>query len=707
MKRIVCFIIIFIGWVSLQAQSTDSIPQQRNDSIERTLDEVVVTQKLVEDNGMTKSYLITNDMRKRAQNTAQLIGNLPGMDVDRLSNAIKYLGRDRIKILVDSIEKDEEHIKKLSPKRFSNVEVTVMPSGRYQGYDVLINLKMKPDFTGIEGNLSTYNHINPNYISKDKLGGSSFSGLFDYMNGKWNFYVDDYLSWYHDEKDESYDNLYPFLSLREKTLANPKGMPTAHSYNRGNRLSLNADYKINHKHIIGMVYGLNLKNYDFKSYQVISTENLASGESDEFTSTEDNSNDETSHYVGIFYEGRDIKGWYVGSRINYGISLFNNRNLYERTNGYESLYKTKPDMNYTFFSLYLNRRLFNKISLSIDYNYTNRNRKTRNIIDDEIVSRMRENRHYAGIGIDYQLGMKTYLSGGVWYLNNSINSSGVSTHNSILGFRGMVRHTFNDKLGLLISYVTTTYPPSSSQLSDYGEFTSPYEYSSGNPDLKITKSNSLNCDLNFLNMFTLTGAWYYFHNNVGNIQTEKEGMKPDGTFGSYVYNSPCNYDMHSFNIKLSFYKQIKGFNINSSITYNHDRTKYDIYRIRKNGFDWETKVSYYFDRYSFYTHLYYLSLPRYVINSPQSFAKRHQDILNFMISKDFFNMKLSVSAIYSLPLHLLSNRYYSYRDSPALVSTIISNFPALLDNMLSLSVVYRFSSGLRINRFRKDLHKEL
>ena len=196
----------------MHAQNTlcqDSTNTVGPDSIERTLDEVVIIRKQVSTDGRTKTYTITPEMRKKAYNTAHLIGNLPGMYVDRMTNEMEYLGRKNIKILVDSIEKDESYIKRLSPGRFSKVEMTVNPTGRYSGYDVLINLRLKPRYTGTELSLSSFNVVRPDYVTSDKFSVSNEYGFLDYMNEHWNAYLTESFTWMNIQQQELYDRCYP------------------------------------------------------------------------------------------------------------------------------------------------------------------------------------------------------------------------------------------------------------------------------------------------------------------------------------------------------------------------------------------------------------------------------------------------------------------------------------------------------------------
>lgn len=707
------FIALFISVLSvffIQAQNTlcqDSTNTVRKDSIERTLDEVIVTRKLINDNGMTKSYLITKDMRKKADNTAQLIGNLPGMNTDRMTNVIKYLGRDRIKILVDSIEKNEEHIKKLSPNRFERVEVTVMPAGRYAGYDVLINLRLKPSYSGLEANLSTYENLNPEYLRKDKLAMAYSSGMFDYMNDRWNFYVDESFQWVNSESQESYVKEFPLLGIVEKTIPNPAGIPTAHEYIRQNNVSINLDHSFNRNHTVGLVYRFSLSDNDGKTHMEILSTDTQSSTTDNFTELCKTESDTHTHTAGIFYEGRDIRGWNAGAKLNYSMNRYRSVNSTSRSNGYSNMYNTRPKMYYTFASINLSRQFFDRLDLSLEYNFTKRNRDIDEGLSGVMLAKLRENRQYAGIGVDFMIAPMTFLSAGCWYLHDITTSSGTTVKNSLLGFRAMARHTFNNSLSVMMSYYTSSSNPTSSQLSDYGQFSSQIQYIGGNPDLKTAFLHYLIADINLFGMFTLSGNCLYFKNFIGNIDVACNGMRPDGTEGSYVASIPANFDKWQTGTKLSFYRNIGPFSLDMSLSYSHERSvSRQSKSIAKNNVTFDSKLSYYCRPISLFTSLTYASPSRFFISSPQSWGDFRNDRLRVTVSKSFLKRSLDIMAEYCLPVHLMENREYSYSDSPAMKSTEISSTPRLSDNSIFLSISYRFSKGKGINRFRKEIHEE-
>lgn len=72
---------------------------------------------------------ITRSMRKGARNTAQMLGNIPGIDCNRADNKLTYYGSSNILILVDSVEKSANYVKELHHLRYDKVDVIPHPMG--------------------------------------------------------------------------------------------------------------------------------------------------------------------------------------------------------------------------------------------------------------------------------------------------------------------------------------------------------------------------------------------------------------------------------------------------------------------------------------------------------------------------------------------------------------------------------------------------
>lgn len=564
---------------------------------------------------------------------------------------------------------------------------------------------MKPDFTGTELYVSTMDHISPNYLRKDKMSLVSGNGLFDYMKNRWNFYIDTDYTWQNTEELNSSETHYLLENIVEKTLSTNNDQPTGHGYQRNYRLSLNADYKLHPNHIIGAVYTLGLTNDDSYSISEYEQENLTTDTRNLFSSSSISDLKNTSHFAGLFYEGRGLKGWSLGAKAQFYIDNSHSDNFYHRSSGFEERYITYPSLNYTFASINLYKKFFNKLHLNANYNYINRNRK----IDDDshtLLTRMNEDRQYASVGVDFEAGRKTYLSGSISFLNDHVLSAGIKTVTNNFGGRLRLRHTVNNKLSFLLSYYVDSDAPTSSQLTDYGQFISPYIYQGGNPDLKTGVSHSVWTDIKFLGMFTLSGSYNYMKNMPAVMSEKWYGTLPDGSSGKFILQRPVNCDFSGWALSLSLFKNIGPVRVNARIEGKQQKAHYKAYEISKTHLVGNADVRYthFPSRMTF--RLTYIKPLVYGVGSPQFWRRYTNDDLTFSVDKMLLRGSMIISAMYQLPLHFSSNEMFSFNDSPAMRSTSVSRSFRLHDNQVTLYLTYMFSSGNRIERFTKEIHKE-
>ncbi|MDE6096520.1 MAG: hypothetical protein K2G52_10060 [Muribaculaceae bacterium] len=707
--KLIFFVMSVMSVFFMHAQNTlcqDSTNTVGPDSIERTLDEVVIIRKQVSTDGRTKTYTITPEMRKKAYNTAHLIGNLPGMYVDRMTNEMEYLGRKNIKILVDSIEKDESYIKRLSPGRFSKVEMTVNPTGRYSGYDVLINLRLKPRYTGTELSLSSFNVVRPDYVTSDKFSVSNEYGFLDYMNEHWNAYLTESFTWMNIQQQELYDRWYPVNEIREYSISNPGRVPTKQDYVRRNEVAVNVDYTVNPHHIIGVTYAINYLNDNSTGNSLIVSEHGRLPLSDTCYNRDSSGKDGFTNMAGIFYEGRNLLGWNIGAKLNYVNNSHDTDNTYSRTSGYHEDYLNRQRMYYSFAGMNMGRNFFGRLDLNLGYDYINRNLKIMDRVTGETLSRLRENRHHARLSADMRIFSETYVGAGVSFLHNHTHSSGTKSSENLWSFQCRMTHTFSDNLSAELSYLGTICPPTTSQLSDYGQFVSPIQFVTGNPALKIPRNHFFECSVDFLDMFNIRGSLTVDPDRIGSVVESRVGTRPDGTEGPYVVAMPDNYYLRYWSIDMSFYKSIGNFDINARVNWETDRGRYKDWSMSKSGFSVDASLRYYIPDAGMYAEIEYETPQPYSIDNAMAWSEDTQDYLKIDIGKRFLKGKLNVMVRYLPPVHFLSDRKTDYIMSPALKSSLTSRSNRLNDNSVMISLSYYFQGGNRIFRLRKDMHKE-
>lgn len=692
---------VILSMVVLPLSAQEAADSTTTDSLTKELKEVTVQADIVKQDGFSTTYAITKRMREGANNTAQLIGKLPGMKIDRFTNSIDYLGKNKIMILVNGVEKDIEHVKNLSHERFDRMEVTVSPMGRYGDYDVLIDLHLKENYTGQEMYLRSYDLIAPQGVANNMLDMSNNSLLLDYMDRKWNFYIDDQYSWLNPGTNKYYEKNFILNNIIERSI----GSPLQQTYYNRNSINFNIDYSLNKSNTVGVVYGNTFSGRKDYNSALIQRHNTLLNTLDTLAQNDRKRNHTTSHLFGVFYKG-EIRGWQLNAKVNHVMNQSKVKDIYDRTPEYLNEYVTRQNMDYTYAGAGFERQLTDRVSVQGGYDYIHRKLNINNSLTDTTISRLHETRHYAYIDGRLRMSSRTTLGAGVTFMHSSSVSSGIQENTPQWAFRGRLRHIFSDKFILSMEYMGYNEVPSTAQLSDYGQFVSHLEYSGGNPSLKSNVNHFISGDINFLDMFILQGVYFLAPDRISTLSIPETGILTDNTIGEYVRTQPYNMNDRSFSAKLHFYKAFGHINVNASVGWDYSKYRYKQYGISKNSISATGKIEYSLNSKNFYCAIDFDMPSLYTVDSPQSFTEFDYDRLRIEASKGFFNGSLNIMLRYNIPLHLRSGKYIVYVDSPALKSVTWENYQHLNDNSISISISYRFRSGKRIYRLSKNFHEE-
>lgn len=153
---VMLFCSVPLSWGQTQKQISDSIA----DTL--TLDEVVVLQKLVKHSVQKDIYTISSKIRERSYSAMDILKNLPGVNIDNLSQQISVKMDNRVVILVNGMERPKEYVQSLTTEQISKVEIlNVLPkkyslSGMRYGINIITN-----DIIGHHVNLQNFLMYSP------------------------------------------------------------------------------------------------------------------------------------------------------------------------------------------------------------------------------------------------------------------------------------------------------------------------------------------------------------------------------------------------------------------------------------------------------------------------------------------------------------------------------------------------------------------
>lgn len=171
-------------------QHTDSI--QNKDSISATisLDEVLVLRKMVKHTVEKDVYTITSRIRERSYSALDVLKNLPGINLDNLTQQISVKMDNRVVILVDGLERPKEYVQSLTTEHVAKVEVLNVVPKKYSIAGIIygINIITK-DITGYNINLQNLLMYSPGNNGNNDIANVQPHANYMYLSKKFKFNI--------------------------------------------------------------------------------------------------------------------------------------------------------------------------------------------------------------------------------------------------------------------------------------------------------------------------------------------------------------------------------------------------------------------------------------------------------------------------------------------------------------------------------------
>ncbi len=304
---------------------------------------------------------ITRSMRKGARNTAQILGNIPGIDCNRADNKLTYYGSSNILILVDSVEKSANYVKELHHLRYDKVDVIPHPMGKYSEYDLMINLHTKPDYEGYERNAHQEVGIQPTEDNgKDKKFTWNYTSTsFTYTKNKWNVVGRYNFNFSQSDRSNTESTYTNHIShMRENSTAPMRLV----NFFRIHNAYFAVDHQINKNHSVSVSYNYSTDASD--DYKYASTERLWLDNEEKDTimkeATRRNSVSRVNsdrHTLGLYY--RDRSGaWNYNYDFNYINDGWDSDKNYWQSTSYSSDDYFRKHRNHVWTQSEVNHNFF-------------------------------------------------------------------------------------------------------------------------------------------------------------------------------------------------------------------------------------------------------------------------------------------------------------------------------------------------------------
>lgn len=662
------------------------------------LDEFVVSQKLVRHDGTGDSYVVTKGMLDNVHDAGELLGKLDGVYYNPLSRELAYLGSQKVMILVDSLQRDQDYIKRLNPKRFARITVVNQPSGLYSGYDAVINLVTKKAYTGYDGAVLTEMVIRPeNPRGTDRISGLRDVAEITYTRDKWNIAFSGSYKRINQWTEKWYDIEYPLNGFVQKVERGKTGQPNRQVVNDYGDASLWVDYKISDRHSLSAGFGIT------PAYAKVAEDaGLWSGQKDGALSfTRQKSADRMRGMItlspSLQYRGR-IGRWSLDAALQYSNDAFERLWSVER-DGFGLHNDRRVRTQYFWAGLVASRRLSDKIHLSLSNATTATGYNEHDLHSKKELSSSSDVRDKLTAGIQYSISdhVSSGLSVGADIYHSESNGNSMTRLSPLIDANLMA---YVNKLIFRLNYSSSVIYPTLAYVQDYGRFTDSLIFHRGNPLLKNSLSHKVNLSVNFFRMFTIGGEYTSRNNAIYEIVEPASGIRPDGIDGYYADYCYRNGHASDWKINLTFNKTVRSmWTFSANVSLRHERAAFNGMSESKTLPEYSWHVIYSNSRCSFNVYAS-SSLNCGLAVTPQSVGWSRYDTNALSVMKFLNKGKIQMMLMWVTPLHLMRKDYVSMLRSPVL-NERMSYSNRVRDNEITFAFVWRFAGGSKTMKYNR------
>ncbi|MCD8301946.1 MAG: outer membrane beta-barrel protein [Prevotellaceae bacterium] len=651
---------------------------------------------------------ITREMRKGSYNTGELLGKVPGMVHNRLTDELRYQGQKNILLLVDSLEYDASYIKNLHHLRFDKIEVIPNPKGKYAGYDVVINLHRKEKYQGWENNGSGVVVLYPgdrNMID-NPLGHSDWWQAWTYTHNKWNFYAYYYGNFSQESLDYLSTTQYLLNNYTEEVITNHDGTRNNTWHERVHQVTAATDYQFDQHNSISLSYQYQWSDKDTRQRQTMVRTDLEGVVEDTINSYSFSTDKWHRHQLAAFYRGG--KGvWNYTTSLNYNRMDANTTYYLGKTSGYETTDNRWSRMDHTFGKVEVNRRFLNdKIYWALGYDDLWKHYKQQRAETQESLTDYTLKQSTVWTYGSYNVTEKASLSVLASITTNKTKGDGANDH--YLSWRGDL--TYYQKMKaeqwMRLNYSCNVSNPELSQVTSYGQFSDSLSWSGGNPLLRSSVKHWARLQYHFLKYLTISVEDTYQPRTFSNITTLQYGILQSGAEGYYAAIMPQNAKWNETTISLDFTKQIKQLNLAANISFGRNSGKYEDYKHTGNGCIWDINADYDIERWALTPSIEYQGGIEPTAWA-QGSRRNKVDILWLMMTKYCCKRRLQITLVYAPPMHFTDGKNISYTDTPATyINALNPSYNKQMNNHFELYIKYNIGGGKSVRKYNREMSDE-
>lgn len=666
-------------------------------SADLELDEIVVSGTHVDRSTDADTYLVTNGMREKAINTYDLLDQLHGVRYDKMTNTIRVGNESKVLILVDDMEQSKEYIASINPERIARIEVSKQPKGRYQseGYEAVINLKLKTDYRGYDITVQNMALFNPGGNGDDWLMSDQPSFQTLYTDRKLNLFANytyGHAAW---NTPVAREVVYTDRLLLLPDADSPERPNDLFAY-KAHVVHAGLNYKLNAAHTISFTANYmyeRTKLDDLFSYTLHDMKKDIVYKQLNTTSTITSYDDYTAN---LFYKGTALADKLeMYSDLSYNQYANDASNAFTRDESALSWQTYREKRNYIKFTSDMEYALSGLFTLKFGYSYSFRRYDARLTSGEELLS-YKEKRNKGYIYLHYSPSEKLGIELGTGAETLSMNQPSVRHH--YLQFLPVFQLNYQASriLNLKASYLTSMEYPTIYELNPVSSAIDSLMAWKGNPFLQASVRHAFSCDISLWDKLTFTPQFRYTPHAIGQL-VERSGASYVTTFR--------NVKLKGYAFQL-IYDQPVGERVNwsNNLTYYSDKAAYENEASRVNGWLFESEVSYFNPTYGLMAQTgYYRSMRKRA--TVQGYGMEDLDSWGVSVSKKFLRNRLSVMWVYFAPLEWgIRKEQKKVTRTPYYQETYTTSLKPYR-NMCLLRISFRFGSG-KVNFVEKNTEIE-
>ena len=677
----------------------DNTNKERVDSLK----ELVVVQATSSHDGLNDTYIVTKAMRDNTHSAADLMGKIAGVHYNPLTTELSYLGSKNVKILVDSLEKDDEYIKRLNPNRFARITVVSLPGGKYAGYDALINLVTKKSYQGYDGTLlaeTSFRTGNRNGIGHPL---NSWRGLGEvtFTKDKLNLAASASITGLDNGFRASFNTLYPLNSYATSTPLPGKTDPNNYVRKHNGNIRLWADYRISNNHTLSVGVGFDpAKEKQGSKYIFLSS--FGNGNLSD-KGLQISSTDIDNYYaerISIQYRGL-VKTWSLDAAAGFSNTSYHSTYSLSRE-GFDLYEPTKFNARYGWAGMDASRRMMNSrlyLSLSEYATWVEFSEKER--LSGSMLAKSSDFRNRAEAILQFfpshkwSFGIKAGLN-----IERSSRDE-LSATNITPRFNANLNFS-SSKTWVRLNYTVSGHSPRLTQARDYGSFTDSLVMTAGNPLLRPCVNHKVSLNAGFPFNITCGAEYNHNRNSLFEIVSAHYGMRPDGLEGPYAFMTYMNGRSQTWKANISWQKTIaKRWSISLSATLRGESARFEEYSNSGCRPEYSWFIQYFSRKAAFQLYLS-SSLHSSMTVTPQEAGWGQYDGYSLSAVKFFCGYRLQIVGMWTLPIHLIRKPFVRHLSSEAMLSTTTYDNINLDDNALRLTLVYRFNGGKKTRSYSRQ-----